>query len=223
MRKIYGYVYLIRNSVNGKCYVGQTTATVARRWRAHQSNARNCNMVMARALRKYGPDSFAVVELGRAFSASELDDMEIRAIWSHESDCSEFGYNTKPGGASSRHSPETRRKISEAQRGRKLSAEWRANLSAAKMGSNHMNAEARAKVSAALKGKPLSEETKLKMSAVRKGRPKSDQHRAAISAGLKASGWKPSTEHVAKFSAAGLAARWSRHRARIAEQVEHEI
>ncbi|MDE3201711.1 MAG: GIY-YIG nuclease family protein [Acidobacteriota bacterium] len=33
-------VYLIRNTANGRCYVGKTTGTLARRWKQHRCEAR---------------------------------------------------------------------------------------------------------------------------------------------------------------------------------------
>lgn len=51
-----GYVYLIRNLVNGKCYVGKTELSVEHRWKEHQCYARNNygNALVHKAIRKYG-------------------------------------------------------------------------------------------------------------------------------------------------------------------------
>lgn len=102
-------------------------------------------------------------------------------------------------------SAETRKKISQASKGRPsrkkgipLSAETKAKLSAALKGRvstkprKSVSDETKAKLSVASKGrtspnkgKPLSAETKAKLSIAGKGRPKSDDHKAKISAAHK--------------------------------------
>ena len=67
-------------------------------------------------------------------------------------------------------SEETRRKMSEWQRGDN---------------NNSKRPEVRAKMSAAAKGKVISTETKAKMSNAGKGKVKTEEHKAAISAALK--------------------------------------
>jgi hypothetical protein len=43
-------------------------------------------------------DAFVMVELHRAFSRNELDEMECRAIYTHESTDRRFGFNIGDGG-----------------------------------------------------------------------------------------------------------------------------
>lgn len=74
-----------------------------------------------------------------------------------------------------RHSPETRAKMSASHKRRKLSPEYRANISA-------------------LKGKKVSLETRAKMSAAKKGKKLSPEHCANISAAKK--GKKIKRKHV---------------------------
>jgi hypothetical protein len=69
------------------------------------------------------------------------------------------------------HSEETKRKISEANKGRTLSEETKRKMREAKEGKNHsLLEETRRKMSEALKGRTFSEETKRKMSEAKKGK-----------------------------------------------------
>ena len=59
-----GYIYKIENLINGKCYIGQTTTTIAHRWGQHSSNHKNMgNMIICKAIRKYGKESFKITQL----------------------------------------------------------------------------------------------------------------------------------------------------------------
>lgn len=77
----------------------------------------------------------------------------------------------------------------DGMRGRKLTAEHRAKLGIARTGRKYpgrtVTPETRAKISAALKGKPKSPEHAANAGAAQRGRPKSPETRAKISATLK--------------------------------------
>jgi multimeric flavodoxin WrbA len=149
--EVYGYLYLIRNRVDGLVYVGQTTSTVERRWKAHQQsiNQKKCrHLQLYRAIKKHGAASFDVVELGRAFSESELDEMEVRAIWSHSSTDKFLGYNKHVGGTGGgrgfRHSEDSRNLMRLRQSSRKrmpLSEEHKKALSLAHRASGFTDAQ----------------------------------------------------------------------------------
>jgi len=109
-------------------------------------------------------------------------------------------------------SPETCAKLSAAHKGRVFSAETLAKMSAAhsnpspetrakiSAANSNRSAETRAKLSAAAKGRTHSAEVRAKMSATRKGRKHSAEHSAKIGAAQK--GRIFSSEHRAKLSAA---------------------
>jgi len=111
-------------------------------------------------------------------------------------------------------SPETRAKISVANKGRHLSAETRAKIGIASRGRHH-SPEARAKISAAMKGKPWSQarraadtlETRKKISLAKKGRPWSPETRAKIAEIHKSKPCCPQTR--AKLSDAHKGRPWS--------------
>lgn len=52
-----GYVYIIRNKVNDKVYIGQTTQEPGRRFKDHLKNNSKCTK-LARAIKKYGKENF---------------------------------------------------------------------------------------------------------------------------------------------------------------------
>ena len=52
-------IYRLTNTVNQKTYIGLTTQTLERRWRAHVNSAtRGSSCHLHNAIRKYGPDAF---------------------------------------------------------------------------------------------------------------------------------------------------------------------
>lgn len=88
------FVYLLRNTVTGKCYVGKTTRTVQFRWRQHKTEMRigRYSTPLYEAMREFGVDAFEVSVLGECDSQRRLAQMErafIRRFNSVES-----GYNT---------------------------------------------------------------------------------------------------------------------------------
>jgi group I intron endonuclease len=138
---LYGIVYLIRNRVNGKVYIGQTTKTPQRRWQAHKYEAKHgVTKHLHQAIRKYGETSFDVVTLHQAFSKEELDEMESCAILSNSSTDPACGYNMTSGGEGLQNpSRAVRQKMSDARKGKpsprkgvSLSEETRRKISDAK-------------------------------------------------------------------------------------------
>ena len=112
--KVHGIVYLIRNSTNGKVYIGQTIQQLSHRWNQHKYKSTKRTTHLCYALRKYGSENFTCTELGRAYSQSELDEMEVRAIWTHQALDNQHGYNTRLGGGGGPMSEEHKRKIGNA-------------------------------------------------------------------------------------------------------------
>ena len=84
------YVYQITNLINGKIYIGITNDYI-KRW----SNHRCCNspnMVLARAIKKYGVEHFKFEVLLSGLSVEEADEKEEELII--EKNCRvPYGYN----------------------------------------------------------------------------------------------------------------------------------
>jgi group I intron endonuclease len=133
-----GIIYLIRNLVNGKGYVGQTILTSRKRWSLHKSGARRGEgFPIYRAIRKYGAENFSIKVLA-SVNPQQLDDLEkkyIKDLNTHvDNGC---GYNCDEGGRGNRgfFSKETRLKVSAIQKARgennpELRALWGAAIRA---------------------------------------------------------------------------------------------
>ncbi|MCM5569395.1 GIY-YIG nuclease family protein [Burkholderiaceae bacterium FT117] len=92
-------LYVIRNSVNGREYVGITVTPLALRLRGHRKNASmGVKGKLYNAMRRYGADAFSI-ELIRndARDFGELQRQEIAEIACR--DTLRNGYNTSPGGS----------------------------------------------------------------------------------------------------------------------------
>jgi hypothetical protein len=81
------------------------------------------------------------------------------------------------------HSEESKRKISEVQKGKTLSDEHKMRISEAKKGKKGRthSEESKRKMSEIKKGKPLSSEHKRKLSEAKKGKPLSSEHKRKLS------------------------------------------
>jgi group I intron endonuclease len=103
-------VYVIRNKVNGKGYVGITIKSLDRRMDEHitaalldQRRSKNGRLhPLYAAFRKYGPDKFTIEQLARAYGLSEAQDLEeqfIEELHTYASGGgSRMGYNLTRGG-----------------------------------------------------------------------------------------------------------------------------
>lgn len=89
------YIYQITNLVNGKIYIGQTN-NIQKRWANHRCN-NDPDMVIARALRKYGVDNFQFEILLRGLTPEEANQKEIELI-KEKNSLVPNGYNVATGG-----------------------------------------------------------------------------------------------------------------------------
>jgi len=146
-------IYLIRNTVNGKGYVGQTIRTLAERWNQHKQQGihRYKNDALHNALLKYGFEAFEIAVLDDTpKTLDELNNLETFHIAAQRT-LSPHGYNLTTGGFSYQRSAETLAKMSASMKGRKRSIESIAKTAAANKG-RVFSPERRSKISAALKG-----------------------------------------------------------------------
>lgn len=158
-------IYCITNVINGKRYVGQTK-NLKRRMKQHFTEApRQCDHPMARAVRKYGRESFTIIVIEECDDSS-VDQRERFWIVEYKTNDSNFGYNCDEGGnACKTLSAETRRKISESRK------RWYASL----------NDEGIRNFRAAHQNHPpKTEEVKRAMSLRTKGIKKSSEHKNKI-------------------------------------------
>lgn len=100
-----GSIYVIKNDVNDKLYVGQTVATVEERFKRHlSSNPETHNQAILWAIRKYGAEHFYIETLETGIeSEEELNRLEEKYIQELNS-LKPNGYNLCPGGKQWRNS-----------------------------------------------------------------------------------------------------------------------
>lgn len=96
-----GFIYIIRNTVNSKVYIGQTKISVDIRWKEHLRHARYGDQLINRAMRKYGIDKFYVETL-EICNLKIIDDREIYYIDLYDSINKSKGYNVSIGGKTPR-------------------------------------------------------------------------------------------------------------------------
>jgi group I intron endonuclease len=194
-----GHIYLIRNLVNGKGYVGQTCVTIKKRYASHRSESqRGSECYLHRAMREYGIENFAVLEVASCEDADLLNDLEKHYIQFFGTFApTGHGYNITEGGDSAPRmvrSKEHCLAISAAKKGCKSSPETRAKLSLARTGKPRKphSEESKAKISSAKLGKKLPREFGIRMSerlrgnSNRLGKPHSEEVKARISLTMKA-------------------------------------
>lgn len=109
-------IYCIRNVLNDKRYVGQTSNTLVSRLRGHVYDATvNCSrFTIHTAIRKHGVESFEVTILERCEDSTALNELEVKHV--NEQHALIQGYNMTVGGDGIRgfkHSLQTRKLISK--------------------------------------------------------------------------------------------------------------
>lgn len=205
-----GTVYVIRNLLNGKCYVGQTADRLSNRLSDHKGAA----SPIGSAIRKYGWTSFEVLRF--RVPSVMLDLFEIELI-ARLASVAPRGYNLSLGGQQHRgFCEESRKKMRLAHLGKKLTMEQRAKQSVALRG--RCKSEEVRRHSEAQKGRPKSEATRAKIAAAlignipwNKGKPQSAEQRRINSESHR--GRRDSAETRARKSAAAKGRNtWSRGR-----------
>lgn len=94
----YGRIYIIKNTVNDKVYVGQTKVSLKLRFQNHLSAARNGkDYIIGKAIRKYGENKF-YIELLEECTIEELNEREKYWIAFFNSTDNRSGYNISTGG-----------------------------------------------------------------------------------------------------------------------------
>jgi group I intron endonuclease len=171
-------VYQIRNMVNGRLYVG-SAVRIWSRWTIHRrqlNRGTHHSVVLQRAWNKYGEDSFD-------FSVLEFCDSD-RLIEVEQSfiDGLSPDYNIAPRAGSQlgyKHSEEARRRMSQSRpkdfspmTGKRHAEETKKRISESRKGKGGgpRSPERLAKISAALKGRAVSEEMRQRISASLTGR-----------------------------------------------------
>ena len=87
------WIYKITNIQNNKVYIGQTIRPIKDRFHRHINDAMNniLDTHFARAIRKYGKESFIAEEIDNATNQTELNEKE--QYWIHYYNSVKEGYN----------------------------------------------------------------------------------------------------------------------------------
>lgn len=192
------YKVYVHIAPNGKRYYGITKRKVEVRWNNGKGYSNNDHFY--KAINKYGWDNFDHIVIARGLTEEEAKWLEIELIREFDTTNRNKGYNITKGGEGTnglKHSEETRKKLSEINKGKPLSEEHRKNISKSLKGhevseetkqkmsetkkGRIFTEEHKQKISETMKGKTLSEETKQKMSEAKKGRTLSEEHRKKLS------------------------------------------
>ena len=167
-------VYLITNKINGKQYIGATITKLNERWNRHvcDSLKERDGQSLHSAIRKYGKENFTIEVLEEHPDENHVFNvLESKYITQYKTHGSQGGYNMTNGGdgwLGMKHSEETKEILRQKSTGRIFSEEARAKISAAHKGKISSN-----------RGKP-----KPKMSLAKRGKYKTDEQKKSLSEGL---------------------------------------
>lgn len=189
----YGKVYKITNTVNGRLYIGKTIRTLEARWRQHRADSTRYDYPLYRAMKKYGKDKFLIILLQECETLSDLNEKELE--WAQRlNSFAPNGYNLTAGTGPGADSEETKRKKSEALKGKPKSEEQKRKQSEVMKGkySGELNPfygkkhskETKQILSIKRQGIKLSKETIEKSAASRRGLQKSKETRNKLSISL---------------------------------------
>lgn len=178
-------IYKIKNIVNNKVYIGQTTHKLKHRWNQHIYVSKKLNHYFAKAIKKYGSNNFTISELERCNSIDELNNKEQIWIAIYNSSNAKFGYNGTLGGENRIPNNETRKKLSNINKGRVVSIETRKRQSDSHKGKK-LTEEQKKKIGKAHLGRKVTDEFRKKMSTIRTGQKLTKETKRKISEACKA-------------------------------------
>ena len=142
------YTVYMHKCPNGKVYIGITSRRPKARWVCGNGYIKNEHFY--RAIQKYGWENIEHIIVEQNLPKKDAAELEIKLIKEYKSNDYKFGYNMSSGGEFGGSgvivSQETRAKLSQKRKGRKM-PEYVKN-----------------KISESLKGHYISEETKKKIS-----------------------------------------------------------
>lgn len=147
------YVVYRHTSPSGKVYIGITCTKPEKRWR-NGNGYKNCS-VFYRAIQKYGWNNIEHQILFSGLNEISAKMIEEDLIYYYKKEG--ISYNITDGGDGVKgyhHTEERKRKISSANKGRKLSEETKRRMSKAK---KNLSAETREKMSTSQKCKSVSQ------------------------------------------------------------------
>lgn len=125
-------IYIIKNKINNKVYIGLTIQGARTRYLHHLYEARSGSpFPIHRAIRKHGEENFDMEVLISVDAQEELKILEKAYIQEHRANNRQFGYNMTEGGDGTfgrLHSEETKELIRQKAKGRKMSEETKQRM-----------------------------------------------------------------------------------------------
>jgi group I intron endonuclease len=185
---IIGIIYLIRNKINNKKYIGQTIRALNDRINDYKRGFGND--YLNNSFKKYDWDNFEFSIIDTAQSIEELNSKEIKYIIKYDTTNKNLGYNIESGGGNAIPSMDTLEKMSRSHIGIKQTDNW-INKRVAKAGTPEAKKYGRLKTDEekhelTLKspkywlGKTRDEETRKKISETKKANGLSKKQKEAI-------------------------------------------
>lgn len=190
-------IYKIENLINGKLYVGQTSRSIESRFLDHSKG----DMIIGRAIKKYGIQSFKISVIDNATDKQVLNEKEKYWIKQLNS-LSPNGYNISIGGTGGNLGELVNKKISDYQKingngfkNKRHSDETKERMRLAQLGKKQLEETVNKRISKVI-GRKNTEETKEKMRHPHKKmkdtskmkKPKTEEHKRNI--GLSSKGRK---------------------------------
>lgn len=170
-------IYLLRNKITNKEYIGQTIRSIDSRLYQHVSRSKINKTHIANSINKYGIKNFDCFILDVCQTQEELDKKEIELI-QYYSTLSPNGYNLDLGGKGGKKSPEACKRMSDGQKGKLSGRKGKkygpvsdtSRMNKAKIGIKQSQETINKRIAKCI-GKKRTEETKQKMSLARTGKP----------------------------------------------------
>ena len=191
-KEIYGIIYMVRNKINDKKYIGQTINSFKERYRGNLEKYTE-NEHLRNSIKKYGIENFEIIEVfDIAHDKCELDELEKYYINYYKTYEEEYGYNKTLGGEGGIPNEQARESMRKAKQRYKEDNESQGTA----YWQNPEFIELMSSVTSGEKngmyGKKHTEETKRKISENKKGKlvgensphwgkPKSEETRKKIS------------------------------------------
>jgi len=176
-----GLIYIIRNTIDNKIYIGQTRQEIKARLKVHKTS----KTYFGNALRKYGFDKFDIKLLTVPVDCLSI----IEKLLIEEYNCmAPSGYNLEGGGKRNYKISEiTRKRLSKSHKGKKASPKTKTKMSKSRIGKKRPD----------MVGVPLSEEHRKKISLGNRGKKRTCEMKKKYSIAQK--GKKLTTEHIEKI------------------------